>query len=59
MKHRLRKSFKKWAMKGQRVMTEDMEVLEARRGKSHRPFMVGRPFKNYGRLRFGDELTKY
>ena len=57
--HEQRKSYKKWALTGQRTMTEDSERLVARRAKSKHPFMVGRPFKNYGQLRFGSKLLNY
>jgi hypothetical protein len=57
--HAERKSSLKWGLGGQRTMTSTMEELVARRAKSKRPFMVGRPFKNYGRLRFGSKLADY
>lgn len=45
MKHKLhnnRKSFRKWAMSGQRIETDDMQKLNRRRAKSVRQWMVGR-----------------
>jgi len=41
-KHENRKSFRKWAMLGQRIETEDMTRLNKRRAKSKFPWNVGR-----------------
>jgi hypothetical protein len=44
--HEERKSLDKWAMPGQRVLTQDMQALERRRLKA---MMAGKPFDNIGK----------
>lgn len=41
-KHENRKSFRKWAMAGQRIETETMTKLNQRRAKSVNPYNVGK-----------------